>query len=449
MADSTFRAGGLVSGIDTNSIVDQLVKLQSRPVDVLRKKEAAFQTKISTLGDLASKLKALNNATTALGDDGALGVKVTSDNTDFTAETSATSLPGRTDIAVTGLASAARALSVSFGAADSVRGGTLTLTIDGTPYATAIGDGDSLATVASSINNSGAPVTAIVLNDGTNDYLSIVNRETGYPIGGPAGNGLQVSEVYTGGLGKPLALAVTNANNATLTVNGLPITRRSNSISDVVTGTTLNLLDDTGVTESLLQENDATATATNLQTFVDAYNELMAIIQKNLTATATTDRNSSLVGDAAVRRLSSELRAVLTTEVGVGNVRTLVDLGIKSARDGSISLDTSTLAAALENDASAVNSIFSTTTTGISDVVDALEDVNNNVLDGSLEIRKDGLNDSIDDLEDQAARLEARIEKYKERLIAQFSLMEQIISKMKASGDYLSQQLSALNGNSK
>ena len=54
--DSTFRAGGLASGLDTNSIIDQLVSIESTPLSLLRKRQTGIRTQISTLGDLASRL---------------------------------------------------------------------------------------------------------------------------------------------------------------------------------------------------------------------------------------------------------------------------------------------------------------------------------------------------------------------------------------------------------
>ena len=51
----------------------------------------------------------------------------------------------------------------------------------GTDYQIDIGDGSTLADVAFAIRQSGAPVTATVINDGTQNFLSIVNNETGYP----------------------------------------------------------------------------------------------------------------------------------------------------------------------------------------------------------------------------------------------------------------------------
>jgi len=76
--DSVFRAGGLATGLDTNSMVDQLVKLEARSLDLVRSRQAGLRTQLSALGDIVSKLSALQGATDALGTEGVLGVKVVS-----------------------------------------------------------------------------------------------------------------------------------------------------------------------------------------------------------------------------------------------------------------------------------------------------------------------------------------------------------------------------------
>ena len=70
--DATFRAGGLASGLDTNTIVDELVKLQRRPIDLLKQKQSGLKVQVSTLGDLLSKLNALDTAAKALSETGTL-----------------------------------------------------------------------------------------------------------------------------------------------------------------------------------------------------------------------------------------------------------------------------------------------------------------------------------------------------------------------------------------
>ncbi len=443
MADDTpFRAGGIISGFDTNSIIDQLTKLREGPLNALKKKQSGLQTQVSLIGDISSKLTVLKNAVRTLSDSGTLGVKVTSTNTAFTGVASTSSIAGRYDITVAGLASAARAQSAAFGSGATVTGGTLDLTLSGTLYSVNMTDGDSLATVAANINGLGAPLSAVVLNDGFNDYLSIVNRDTGYTIGGAANSALQISESYSGSTGQPLGLAVTDAVNATFSVNGLAFTRRSNVVTDAVPGTTLTLKATTAVAESLLQENDVTGTNTNLTTFVTAYNDVATLLAKDLAITATTDRDSTLAGDSSIRRLKAQLAAIISTEVtGLTTVRSLVDLGVKTdSKTGLLSVDNTRLTEALATDANAVNKVFSTDTFGISAVMTTFVDAQTNLVDGILSSRKKSLNTAVRKMDTQALAMANRLDAYKKSLIVQFSSMEKIIAGLKNAGNFLSQQ---------
>lgn len=439
---SSFRAGGLASGLDSNSIVDQLVRLEARPIDLLRKRQAAMRTQVSVLGDIVSRLGELKNAARALAEGGVLGVRASSGHTGFTAVPGSGAVAGRYDITVGRLASAALARSSAFLSADApVRGGTLDITVMGESFNVNITDGMALSDVALAIRDSGAPVNAVVLSNGTNHYLSITNRDTGYPIGGDPEDALRIVENTTGGTGQALGAGVVqDAENASFTVNGLTFTRRSNTVTDAVPGTTLTLRAVTGSVESLILDNDVEETARGLQRFIDAYNGAMRLVARQLDIQPNTDRASSLGGDGAVRHLQARLQKLIVAEVGAGDVRTLADIGVKSGRDGSLSLDRTTLASAIARDGSAVNRIFSENATGLGALTTTLVDQNVNSVDGLLTTRRKGLGDSIRRLEDQVANLELRLETFRRRLINQFTAMERVVSGLRSTGNFLSQQ---------
>ena len=159
---ATFQAGGLASGLDTNTIVDKLVQIQSRPLDLLRKRQGALRTQVSLLGELASKLSALRDAARSLADGGVLALKPTSANVSFTASPGSNAVAGSYSVQVTALAQAAKARSQAFAAGEVVQGGTLSLTVQGTAYAVTVADGSVLEDVAAAIRLSGAPVSAVV-----------------------------------------------------------------------------------------------------------------------------------------------------------------------------------------------------------------------------------------------------------------------------------------------
>jgi flagellar hook-associated protein 2 len=445
---ATFRASGIASGMDTSGMIDQLVKISSQPIDLLRKRQAGMSSQVSALGDVISKLQELGKAAAALSDVGTLGTKVSSTTTGFSATSDAKALAGRYDVQVGTLAQAAQARSQSFTApTDPVTGGTLTLNVQGTTYNIAIPDGAALADVALQIRQSGAPISATVLSNGTQSFLQLTNKDTGYPITGVPGDALSVSETSTGSLGQPLNLAINQiADNASLTVGGpggLLFTRQTNTLTDVIPGVTLTLKSTTAAPESLVVDNDTEGTAKNLQKFIDAYNGVFKVIQSQLQPAPETDRTVTLAGDGALRNVQSSLQRLLTTQVGASGVRALADIGVKSNRDGSLTLDSVALGKAIGRDPAAVNNLFSQANDGLGVVVKSVVDMATRSGDGVLTSRKKSLSDNITRMDSQAETMQMRLDKYRDLLIAQFTAMEKVMSVSKATSNFLNLQTSS------
>jgi flagellar hook-associated protein 2 len=256
----------------------------------------------------------------------------------------------------------------------------------------------------------------------------------------------------TGGIdldhGTPTLL---DGQNAEVWVDGLKFVRSSNTLSDVLPGTTLNLAKEApGAPEDVVVGTDADATQKRLQTFVDAYNGVMSVIQKQLGVNKDADRTTSLVGVSSVRSLQEQLHRLLVTKVpGLVNVRTLADLGLKSSKDdGALSLDAARLQTVLSQDPAAANALFSTAGTGLAQIVTDLVDRNTLAGSGSLALSQDSLNRRVNDLDDQIANMQARVDAYRNNLIARFTAMESTISGLKTMGNALTSWANA-NTNSK
>jgi flagellar hook-associated protein 2 len=447
MADATFRAGGLASGLDTNSIIDQLMKIEQRPVDKLKLRQDGLRTQVSTLASIISKLSELKTSAQSLGSGGALATKIDSGTaTGFSATTGTGATAGSHTVDVDFLAVAAQQRSAAFGSATApVRGGSLTLRVMGTDYNVNIAHGAALSDVALAIRQSGAPVSATVVNDGTSNYLSILNNETGFPLTGVAADALTITENYTGTGNSVLGFAsVQTAVNAEVNVDGLLIKRTSNNVSDVIPGVTLSLKAPTTTAETVVIGNDITGTSTNIQKFVDAYNETHKLIQAQLQSSSTTDRATTLAGDAALRSLQRSLQSLITSEVTAGGtVRALADLGVKSARDGSLSIDSTVLKAAIARDSASVNALFADATEGLGKVTLTLTTNYTNAVNGILVSKRKGLEVTVEKMNDAIETLEMRIETRRQGLIAQFAAMEKIVSNMRSLGNFLSQQSGA------
>ncbi len=455
MADSTFRASGLATGMDTGSIIEQLVALESQPLTNLKAKQSNVKLQISILADVASKLKDLGTAAEDMADNGAYSAKTTSSNSTFSATPGSGAVAGRFSVEVQQLASAAKWRSAGFASTDTLAAGTLTLTVQGKQYPAAdaasgpiaIEAGDTLSDVAYKIRTSGAPVSALVLTDSSGlSYLSLTNRDTGQPLDGGTALGLTFTAA-SGATGNNLDFGtptVTAATNARLQVDGIEFVRTSNTVTDVLPGTTLTLTGVaavSGTAEDLVIDTDADGTKTRLQKFVDAYNAVIKLVQRQLNPSEDTDREKTLAGDANLRGVQSRLQRMVSTVIpGLAGVRSLADLGLETARDGSLSIDGEVLKKALATDPSAVNSIFSSANGGIGALVESLVQAETRSGDGLLVSEQASLDRSVDGMDKQALVLQARIDAYKKVLIAQFTAMENIVSQLQTIGNFLTNQ---------
>ena len=441
--DANFRAGGLASGLDTNSIIDSLTQLESRGLNQLRARQSGIKTQISAIGDLASRLSALAEAAKTLATNGVLGMKVMSTASGFGAAASSEAVSGRYSVQVEQLAQAARSRSQAFASGTSpVAGGTLHLDVMGERFDIPVGDGSALSDVAFAINRSGAPVSATILNDGTNTFLSLSSRETGHPLGTDPLQALQLSHTVTGTGGAAIGMnLIAPAKNARVTVDGLTFERRTNTVADAVPGVTLNLTSEVSSPQDLVVDSDTGSTTANLKKFVDAYNDLLGRMNRQLQINETTNRDTTLAGDRSVQSLQQRLQKMIGTEVpGLTTVRTLADLGVKTNRDGTLTINDATLSRAISRDPSAVNAVFQQAQGGLAAELTQLARDYTDPAEGVFTARRKGMDQSVRRMDADLEKMQFRIDKFRKNLIAQYAAMEKVVSGIKSIGSYLTQQ---------
>ena len=430
-----FQASGLSSGIDTAAIVDALIQADSVQLNSLKQKESDYQVQISTLGTLVSQVKGLYQAASDLSTNGVASIVPTSTFSDFTTTGSAKA-EGNYAIQVNQLAKAAKMRSASFTSAQDasvVPDGALKFSINGTTTASIDTTGKTLADVAEAINQNIPGLTASIISTNTGYYLNVARTTTGYTTTADAA----LTIVSDPGLGLVTQQA---AQNASLTIDGLAVSRQSNTISDVVSGITLNLMGNSGVTNNVSLAANASGTEAALTTFVDAYNTLA----KTLTSQLVTDPNQSygdtLIGYSTSSTIENAMQSMLSqTVVASGGVRTLADLGLELQRDGTLQLNPLTLQNAVKASPSAVNAVFSTATTGIAATLKTLSNNQTNLLTGTLVLQQNSLTSNVSDLSDQETRAQAYLDAERTRLVAQFTNMETLISGYKSATSYLDQ----------
>jgi flagellar hook-associated protein 2 len=433
---STFNVGGLASGLDTNSIVDKLVAIESLPITTNSKRQSALSVQISTIGDLVSKIKTLSTTASNLSK-GVAAASVASSPSGVTATTGTGALPGTYTISVGSVASAAKARSTGFTSPnDTVAGGTLDLTVKGTAYHIDITANSDLGAVVSQINQSGAPISAAVISDGTNYYVSLTNRETGKPIGSGLTGGLTIDNDPTG-----LAFAVTqNATNATLTIDQtLNVESQTNEITNAIPGVTLNVKAQQLVDGDLVINRDTSTSQAKLQSFVDAFNSVLKVLNTSLRPDPKAGPNdgSRMDGSLTLDLQRSMYRMLSTTVSATGTVRTLADIGVKLQNDGTLTLDATTFSSALSKDATAVDAIFATASTGVAAQAATLSTRYTDIVDGQLIQRQDSLKKTIDALGVSNQRLQQHVDAYRDQLLARFAHMESLISSYNSISTYL------------
>ena len=437
---ANFRAGGLASGMDTNAIIDSLIALQRRPIEKLAAAQKIVDVKVSTLGSLTSKLEAFKTAVAGLASGGARGLTVAQSPTGLAAAVTAGSEAGVFSVQVLALAQAAKARTVAFPAGEVVRGGSLHIDADGVGFDVTFADSASLEEVTAAIRASGAPVSASIINDGTQRHLLLTRSITGFAIGTAATTALSITESSSGSNGQPLGFTNTLATNARVSIDGLSVERRSNEIGDALAGTTLTLKQVTTSAESLVVSDDTAATKVALQKVVDSYNAVIGLVQFELAIGADIDRAKTLGGEPTLKIVQMRMQSLLVGTVGTGDVRSLADLGVRSARDGKLSIDAATFTKVMTKEPTAVDKLLDG---GLSASVGTIVDAFTGFVDGTITLRSKSLADEKKRLGERMAVLELRVEREKELLIARFTAMEKIVSSLKSTGSFLTSQSNA------
>lgn len=439
---------GLATGLDTGSLITQLVKAESAPIERLASKQTVIDAKSKKLTSLRTKLDDLRNAALAL-DSRAEALPTTARSSDeavVKATASGGSSLGQFDVKVEQLATSARVYSnvaASHDAPGAFGTGTLTLDIGGSSYAIDVDASDSLDSVSAKIQASGAPLSTAILFDGTGYRLQVSGRATG------AANALTVNEGgLTLGLSEP-ANVVSSGADARLRIDGFLLTRGTNSVSDAITGVTLELkaTSPTGTTQSIEIAHDGEALATGLQKLVDAYNAVNTFISAEISWTGSSKPVDSLSGDGTVRSIQARLRDSLLSPVAgtSGAFTTLASLGVSIQRTGALQLDKGKLTAALGRDPEAVAKVLGSSGSGAMSILAQQADYFSSGSTGVLTSRLGSMSRERKSIDARMEQMQVRVDKYEALLRQQYATLEKTVSGLQNQGSQLTAALDALN----
>jgi flagellar hook-associated protein 2 len=457
MASISF--GGLGNGIDFGQVVDQLVKVQHLPIDALTQKKATLQSKLTEYGSLTDKLLALQTAGDKLRLTTAFDRSSTavSDPTAMTASAASTTTPGSYLVRVTQLAQSHQitnkgATAVASSTADIVSSASATFTFrvgTGVNQTVTLSDTATLQDLQTGINDLGAGVTASIVNAGSDTtpaYRLILTATTTGVSNGVTivADGTALDFTNSGGTGGVDTLQAAQDAIAIVgdpALNPVTLQRSSNVIADAIPGVTLSLTKTTGTSQvSVNVTRDNGAVKDNIKKFVAAYNDIVALVNKDTAYDVTTKTGAILHDETSVKGLLTQLRAAISTPVsGLTTYSSGGEIGFHTNRDGMITLDDAKIDSALSSNYNAVKSLFinQPTVAGIAQRVNLAIDAIDDAVSGSLMSRKNSLTGQVNSLTDQISRKETAVSAYEERLKIQYAKLDSLLSQLKGQGNFL------------
>ena len=382
---------GVGSGLNTTELIQALVEADTVAAsENLNNLEENAKAKISAFSILKSNLKDFKDIVKEIQSQQQYGfIGQTSDATvaTLTATGSKAGSTINSSVTVSTLASShsltgptyssptatvgARTLTINFGtwSADPTAGGGQSFTSNGqdqiqvtaSSSATLVDLRDLINTTVTDSDNDGQKdVNASIIYDGTN-YMLMLKSQSGasYEMKVSDSNASPVY-AYDATDGAQLTQRVAGTDSA-FTVDGISMTRSSNSVDDLFDGFTLDLKKTSGTAIRVSSEVDLSSVQTLVEGYVGTYNEVM----ESLKAMGANDQvdpenDGALIGDSTLREIMRELREMSSTAIGGydGGPYYLSYLGVATERDGSLSFDRTKLETQFKSKPETVRAFF-------------------------------------------------------------------------------------------
>ena len=357
------------SGLNTTEIIDSLVNADIVPKqDIINNKIDERTVSISALGQTQTDLTSFDTNLSAI--EGMTGLTASSSGTAVSIAVTDSSIANEFthDIEISNIATAqtlvfdgftseddelgAGSLAISFG---TWSGGSFTQNSASSQTITISDGSDTLADVRNAINDADIGLTASIIQVDTSSYSLMIKASTGLDnaiqmVATETVNGTGLADLDYSSFDSDTELVA--ALDASFTLDGIDITRDTNTITDLLDGMTLTLNEATSSAETIASSYSSSEAFTVMQALVDEINtlgsSLRALSQRGLNGA----EDGPLVGDPIIAKLLSSLRTVTTDAInGFGNDAVyMATFGVQTLKDGSITLDEDTFVDAFDDD---------------------------------------------------------------------------------------------------
>ncbi len=461
-----FHIGGLASGMDTEGMIAQLVNAASSQRTLMTQARDRLERRQEAYGTLRTRMTALRTAVEGM-DTRSEFRSVTSSSSDEAAVgvTSEGDAPvGTYSLVVGRLASSAIATTQSgFAATTSTVGsGSLTIGYGSASTTLTVTAGTTLQGLVTQINDSVDGVQAYIMDTGAD---AGADRYRVVISGDETGSDHELT-ITNSGLSSAFDLSVgagiSQAADSVAWVNGVRVTDGDNDLNGVVDGVVFHLYETTvasgaDLTSATPPASASAVTATvgrnieamvsNLEDVVTAYNAVTSYIRNQNALDTSAGIRGSFVGETDPRSIRSSLQQAIGDDYSAASsiVSSLGAIGFETEQDGDISLDSSALRTALNENFDAVVDMFTDATNGFAAAFTSAIERWDDSSDGLIQDRIESLDTQMERQDDRISRFDARMTAYETRLRRQFTAMETAMSRFQSAQNSLSALLNQNN----
>jgi len=462
MATSSISSS--TAAIDVAGMVEGLMALENRPLITLQSKITRQNLLISDLGQLKSKVAAFQTALQAVENPDSYSAAVASSSNEsaVTVSSSTGALIGSHQISVTQLAKPAQFIFSGFtggdaslievGFSDNISTSyTFDLTVGGTTRSLSVDSDTTLEDLSTGINGLGLDVAASVTQTISGQYALIIQ-------GTQSGLDNEITFSVSGG-NDPISSAAVledtsataygnQAQDAEFTFNGLDFTRTTNNISDVLSGTTFNLVSTGSATITLATGPDNGQEV--IKAFITAFNDLTATSKKLTQKGDSATTAGSLAGSPGALFFINQIKSMLSTGItyedssGSSSALDLYELGVDVKSDGTLEFNAVNYAST-ENIATILASGINIGSTSFSDA-DNLDAFLTSQIQSGGDLSESISNeqDTLYEMSEKEIALQMRLDSKEKSYISQYSSLNALLFKLNNTSSALTSALAGL-----
>ncbi|MDR3764966.1 MAG: flagellar filament capping protein FliD [Acidobacteriota bacterium] len=432
VAGTSYTSG---QGINVSATVTAILTAKREPETAWTDDETTISNQLTELNTLQTEASSLQSAFQSLSDYTGVfsGMTATSSNSaEVSATASSSAIAGSYNVVVSSLASTGVSYSNSL-TSTTISSGALVFSIGSgsaqtinIPESTTGSGTTTLSAAASYINTQNLGVSASVITDTNGSRLVLTSSSSG-------------SAASVNVTSAPSGLSFTNqaGTDASLTVNGVPITSSSNQVTTAISGVTLSLAGTTGSSgASVVVGADTSSITSAISSFISAYNTVVTDLNNQFqynggtttnASTTATATNGVLEDDPTARVLQEQMLSIISVAGTDGSSTTynsLASLGITMGNDGTLSLNSTTLQSALQSNYSDVQKFFqSTGGATFSEQFNTLMTNLNNPSDGAITLDISGLKSNYATDKKNVSDLEATLSDLQTTLTNQYAAL--------------------------